>query len=274
MPLPSSAADYLALDHEQQADALLEALATCSDGDRGRNLINYLTQDGWFPGLVGFGGLPAGGFGPMQTERRAVTEALEEAYASLETGGDIRPDPGSGKTFCQVTGRGRARLQATTMPSARRVTFGRRVLEHVQLHSALQARDVDDFFRQGKYETALRDGSTYLEDAIRTLGGFQNSDVGAELCGKAFSASGPLADLNLVAGERDGWQQLYTGFFGAVRNRSPIVTSSTPQTRRPSATYFNSTCSSSNSQRRRLVSVDPCPERTRSSSPPALLRAG
>lgn len=39
------------------------------------------------------------------------------------------------------------------------------------------------------------------------------------MCGKAFSANGPLADPSFVAGERDGWQQLYTGFFGAVSNK-------------------------------------------------------
>ncbi len=105
------------------------------------------------------------------------------------------------------------------MPDARRITFGRGALEHVELHPALQGQGIDDLFRQGRYETALRDGSTYLEDAIRTLGCFTNADVGTKLCGKAFSATGPLADNRLVAGERDGWQQLYTGYFGAVRNK-------------------------------------------------------
>jgi len=216
--LPSSAADYLALDPDQQADVLLGALATCPENERGRNIIVFTLQR-WFPALGGFGPAPVGGFGGMQNERRAAEEALEEAYASLHSGGDIRPDPNSGGSFCQVTRKGQARLKATTMPNPRRVTFARLALEHVQLHPTLQARHIDDFFRQGKYETALRDGSTYLEDAIRTLGGFQNSDVGTKLCGKAFSANGPLADQSLVAGERDGWQQLYTGFFGAVRNK-------------------------------------------------------
>ena len=132
--------------------------------------------------------------------------------------GDIREDPRSGRTFCQVTRKGRDRLQATTMPNARRVTFARHALGAIQLHPALRARSIDALFRQGKYETALRDGSTYLEDAIRALGGFQNNEVGTRLCGRAFSANGPLADPNLVAGERDGWQQLYTAFFGVVRN--------------------------------------------------------
>jgi uncharacterized protein (TIGR02391 family) len=216
--LPASAADYLALDPDQQADVLLGALATCPENERGRNIIVFTVQR-WFPALNGLGPMPAGGFGPMQQQRHAVTEALEEAYAVLESGGDIRPDPSSGRTFCQVTRKGQAKLQATTVPNPRRVTFARLALEHVSLHPALQARHVDDLFRQGKYETALPDGSTYLEDAIRTLGGFTNKDIGTKLCGKAFSATGPLADPGLVAGERDGWQQLYTGFFGAVRNK-------------------------------------------------------
>jgi uncharacterized protein (TIGR02391 family) len=218
MPLPASAANYLALDQDQQADLLLDGLATCRENERGRNLIHFTLQR-WFPALTGIGPMPAGGFGPMQAERRAAIDALEEAYSALESGGYIRADPRAGKTFCQVTRKGNDRLNAARLPDARRVTFARRILEHVELHPALQAHDVDNLFRQGRYETALRDGSTYLEDAIRTLGGFADADVGTKLCGKAFSAAGPLADPALVSGERDGWQQLYTGYFGAVRNK-------------------------------------------------------
>ncbi len=130
MPLPASAADFLALDHDQQADVVLGALASCAENERGRNLIVFASQR-WFPALTGFGPQPASGFGAMQAERHAANEALEEAYAALESGGDIRPDPDSGRTFCQVTRKGHARLQATTMPNARRVTFARRALARI-----------------------------------------------------------------------------------------------------------------------------------------------
>jgi len=218
MPWPSTAAEFLLLDPDQRADVLLESLATCPDGERGRNLIVFAAQR-WFPALQGFGPIPTGAATQqMQQQRHAVTEAMEDAYAVLSARTLIVPDPRAGTTFCRLTQSGLAHLQSTAMPDAERVRFAARALDGLTLQSALSKRHVDTHFLQGKYETALRDCATYIEDAVRTLGAYGAGDIGVKLMSKAFAKAGPLSDQSAHAGQQTGVQRLFEGFFGAVRN--------------------------------------------------------
>jgi uncharacterized protein (TIGR02391 family) len=207
--------DFLNLDHEQQADLLLAGLAGAPDGQRGTNLI--LSQlDVWFRDLTSGVGSPQT-FGVLKPKREEAEARLRDAYALLEARALIRADPRQ-RAFCEITPAGRAHLEAQALPDGARVTFARRALDAVELHGALQRREVESHFLQGRYETALRDGSTYLEDAIRSVGGLAANLVGVKLASKAFAPGGPLADPNRLAGEQTGIQQLSTGYFGAVRN--------------------------------------------------------
>ena len=87
------------------------------------------------------------------------------------------------------------------------------------LHPALESRQVGTHFRQGKFETALRDGSVFLEDSIRQVSGLGAGLVGVSLAAKAFATSGPLADPSRQPSEQAGLQQLFTGYVGFVRNQ-------------------------------------------------------
>jgi uncharacterized protein (TIGR02391 family) len=213
---PDDVADFLALDPEQRRMVLLEGLDGSPDNERGENFILF-RRDGWFPELAGFGPLPAN-VPVRQDQRRAAEEALRDAYAGLMADGLIRPNPRAGNTFCVLTDRGKAELAGATHPDAGRVSFARLALTGIDLHQALRDRKVAEHFRQGKFETALRDGSAFLETAIRTLGGLGGLS-GVKLAAKAFAnTGGPLADPNASGGDQAALQNLYQGYFGFIRN--------------------------------------------------------
>jgi hypothetical protein len=148
-------------------------------------------------------------FPRLQEQRREAKAALDEAYALLESRAPIRPDPDSGKSFCEVTRAGRAQVERSQLPDALRVTFALRALDGIALHPALCNRQVDAHFLQGKFETARRDAAVFLEDAIRKLSGEDPKLVGVKLASKAFAPdTGKLADQSAPAGERTGLQHL------------------------------------------------------------------
>lgn len=152
-----------------------------------------------------------------QAQRHSATEALEEAYALLMSKGLIRPNPRAGRTFCELTQAGRNAVEVAALPDGARIAFARDALSGLTLHPALCNRQVDTHFLQGKFETALRDGSVFLEDAIRNLSG--EPGVGVKLVSKAFSATGKLTDPALSGGEQAALQNLFVGFFGLIRNQ-------------------------------------------------------
>jgi Protein of unknown function (Hypoth_ymh) len=217
MAWPPQPAVFLNLDLEQQADLLLTGLLYCDEGERGRNFILSRLAE-WFSDLTSGVGVPAT-FPALQADRQQARDALEEAYALLESRALICPDPRSGKTFCQVTAAGKAQVAAAHLPDAGRVAFARRALDGIALHQALRERHVDTHFLQGKFETALRDGSAFLEGAIRILGELDVGLVGVKLASKAFSRESRLADPEITAGEQVAVQSLYIGYFGRIRNQ-------------------------------------------------------
>lgn len=217
MAWPSRPTDFLILDPEQQADLLLAGLLNCRENERGRNFILFRLNE-WFSDLTSGMGAPAT-FPKLQAQRQQAMDALEDAYALLESRALIRSDPRSGKSFCQITAVGKAQIDAAHLPDAARVTFARRALDGLMLHPALCNRHVDTHFLQGKFETALRDGSTFLEDWIRTLSGLYVKLVGVKLASKAFSTASRLTDPNISAGEQVAAQHLYMGYFGGIRNQ-------------------------------------------------------
>lgn len=217
MAWPADVDEFLALDAQQQRSLVLQGLASCSDGERGENFILHRLGE-WFADLAGLGPLPAD-VPTRQGKRHAAEAALREAYSALMSEGLIRPDPNSGKTFCQVTTTGHTALADAALPDGGRVAFARKALSAIELHPALRTREVDSHFMQGRYETALRDGSVFLEDSIRNLCGLPANLVGVKLAGKAFSDSGQLTDPGQTKGEQAALQSLYQGFFGSIRNQ-------------------------------------------------------
>jgi len=218
MSLPDDPAEFLDLDTEQRADLLLSGLADCAENERGRNFLLFQLQT-WFPEIgygIGMGATVT--TANQRLHRNEVEDALEDAYARLESQGLIRPNPRAGQTFCKLTAEGEAHLREAQQPDAARVAFAHKALGGISLHPALEKRQVGSHFRQGKFETALRDGSAFLEDSIRNVSGLDSRLVGVNLTSKAFAPTGPLADPNRQPSEQTGLQQLFMGFFGAIRN--------------------------------------------------------
>lgn len=212
---PTDPRDMLAMDAEQRADWLLGELAHAGENERGENLIVFRVQL-WFPELQNFGPSPAG-LDATKARRDEADDAMRDAYQALMTRVHIAPSPRDGRGFCRITQAGRDHLAALAAPDRDRISFARRALT-VELHPALQRRHADTHFRQGKFETALRDGATFLEDAIRTLSGLPSTALGGNLASQAFAKGGPLTDPRQHSGEQTGTQRLFEGFFGAVRN--------------------------------------------------------
>ncbi|HET7484311.1 MAG TPA: hypothetical protein VFJ64_02935 [Solirubrobacterales bacterium] len=192
MSLPDDPAEFLNLDAEQRADLLLSGLADCAENECGRNFLLFQLQ-AWFPEIghgIGMGVTVT--TANQRPNRNAVEDALEDAYARLESQGLIRPNPRAGGTFCKLTPEGEAHVRAAQQPDAARIAFAHKALSGIILHPALEKRQVGSHFRQGKFETALRDGSTFLEDSIRRVSELDSRLVGVNLASKAFAPTGPL----------------------------------------------------------------------------------
>lgn len=216
-PIPDR---LLVLNVEEVAAWLLRELADAPPNYRGENFVHFRLSE-WFPGTGGFGPIQVGPAGlPLvdTTKRDRVKELLEEAYAMLMTRNLIVADPSAGGSFCRLTAAGKQQVAEAVEPDQQRIGFAVDALK-VPLHPALCARNVDVHFRQGKFETALREGATYLEGAIRTLSALPAGTVGVALAEQAFAKGGPLTDPNEHPGQQTGLQNLFKGFFGAVRNR-------------------------------------------------------
>jgi uncharacterized protein (TIGR02391 family) len=199
---------------------LLGRLSAIDDGNRGRNLIAILLDE-LFLGTGGIGnmiqvdqtGIPTGG----RAQRTQMKNRLEDAYSLLLSRNWIAQDPSSGDSFCRITEDGSRQLAQASGPDAERVAFAATALGF-DLHPALRKRQVDVYFRRGDFETALRESATFLEDAIRTLAVLPASTLGVTLASQAFAKAGPLTDPNEHPGQATGLQNLFMGFFGAVRN--------------------------------------------------------
>jgi uncharacterized protein (TIGR02391 family) len=93
-------------------------------------------------------------------------------------------------------------------------------LPKASLHPVIADR-VWPNFRRGEYETAVFQAFNEVEDAVRTAGGFQSTDIGTDLIGKAFEPnSGPLTDLGLPEAERRAMLAIFAGAVALFRNPS------------------------------------------------------
>ena len=210
------------MDSDQVARWLIKQLSTAPPNEVGQNFITFRLAE-WFPNLRA-----SSGFGPIvqlsQTgvppapdpRHQRLDQVLRASYAELLTRVWIVQDQRQ-PAFCSLTDAGRL-VAAGSDPDAERVAFAVQAFR-VKLHPRLQAQSVDTHFSQGKFETALRDASTYLETAIRVVSGAPSGAIGVTLAENAFAVGGPLADPTVNKGEQTGLQRLFMGYFGAVRNR-------------------------------------------------------
>jgi uncharacterized protein (TIGR02391 family) len=90
------------------------------------------------------------------------------------------------------------------------------------LHAIIADRVWPNFMR-GEYDTAVFQAFKEVEVAVRAAGGFQATDTGTDLMGKAFNSnSGPLTNMALPEAERQAMLALFTGAVGLFKNPSSL----------------------------------------------------
>lgn len=98
----------------------------------------------------------------------------------------------------------------------------RALLPKQLLHSTL-AEKAWPIFLRGDYDTAVFQAFKEVEVAVRSAGGYSNTDYGKDLMRRAFCPSkeptpGHLADPNEPHEEQKSLQELFAGAYGRVRN--------------------------------------------------------
>jgi uncharacterized protein (TIGR02391 family) len=78
-------------------------------------------------------------------------------------------------------------------------------------------------YLRGDYDTAVFQAFKELEVAVRSAGGYSDTDYGKDLMRRAFRPSsenppGPLSDPNEPHEEQKSLQELFAGAYGRVRN--------------------------------------------------------
>jgi uncharacterized protein (TIGR02391 family) len=190
-----------------QMDELLLKLAA----DRASNpdpVAPKFVYDGSLTGLY-----PVGQ-GNSFADSSAADKALGEAWGRLQAAGLVMQAPGQALGNRTVTTRGAAVASSSSFQEM----AVRQRLSREMLHPALQGA-VYDSFAAGHYDTAVRDASVVLEDAVRTAAGYGTGRIGVALMRDAFNpTSGPLADMAAPVAERERMAELFAGTIGVFKN--------------------------------------------------------
>jgi uncharacterized protein (TIGR02391 family) len=145
----------------------------------------------------------------------AVNNALLEAWAWLVREGLLI----AAKDDLYLISRRGKRLQGRQDLQAYRKS---NILPKAFLHPIIADRVWPNFIR-GEYDTAVFQAFKEVEVAIRTAGGFQATEIGTDLMGKAFDCnSGPLTDMTLPEADRQAMLALFTGAVGLFKNASTL----------------------------------------------------
>ena len=143
----------------------------------------------------------------------AVNNAVLEAWAWLVREGLLIP---AEDDLYLISRRGK-RLKGRQDLQAYRKS---NILPKESLHPTIADRVWPNFIR-GEYDTAVFQAFKEVEAAVRTAGGFQATDIGTDVMGKAFNYnSGTLTDMTLPETERQAMLALFTGAVGLFKNPS------------------------------------------------------
>ena len=92
------------------------------------------------------------------------------------------------------------------------------MLPKALLHPVIVEKALVSFTR-GEYDTAVFQAFKQVEIAVRKAGGYSDKDFGMPLARKAFDPKrGPLSDMDIPEGEREGLQSLVAGALGSYKN--------------------------------------------------------
>jgi uncharacterized protein (TIGR02391 family) len=150
------------------------------------------------------------GYGDNEAARKAIDEALQWLTNRGMVAKLLKDSSGNG-IFITRWGHEALKMKPEDIKAVERL--------QENLHPLIQNK-VRRQFLLGEYENAIFVGMKAIEVRVRKLGGFTNSDVGADLLKKAFRAGGPLADPSAPPGEVDGTMALFWGAYAVLRNPS------------------------------------------------------
>lgn len=143
----------------------------------------------------------------------AIERCLAEGIAWLYREGLIAHDPDQAGWYF-VTRRGANLATRDHVAAFRRA----RALPTDLLHPVIVAKVTPPFTR-GEYDTAVFQAFKEVEVAVRSAGGFTETDYGVDLMRRAFhEANGPLADQTLPKPEREALGHLFAGSIGLYKN--------------------------------------------------------
>jgi len=146
--------------------------------------------------------------------KKAISEALMEAWIWLEREGLLAPRPGSEGDWVFITRRGKKIKERSDLDHYRKSDMLPRQLLHPVI-----AQKVWSAFLRGEYDTAVFQSFKEVEVAVREAGNFSVGDLGPDLMRKAFhEENGPLTDLTSLIAERQSLSHLFAGAIGSYKN--------------------------------------------------------
>jgi uncharacterized protein (TIGR02391 family) len=155
--------------------------------------------------------LPRPGSPSYQTE--PLLTRLSRAWEWLFTNGLVARDYTQNEaTAFKITREGHELIESGDLSAIR--AAARLSLD---LHPELESKVRPQFLR-GDFEMAVFAAMRAVEVRVRTMGGFDSSDIGVALMRRAFGPGGPLCDANLDPGERDARRELFSGAIGTIKN--------------------------------------------------------
>jgi uncharacterized protein (TIGR02391 family) len=197
----------LALPPEELAYYLLQAVAR----PNGNFHIQTIQAD------ISGGGFQHGQRGYPQQFQGEVGLAVLEAWGWLENQLLIVPDVGinGNNGFRVLSRRGRKVFQDAKQFKAFRqaASFPKGLL-----HAAIAERAWIELMR-GEYEIAVFTSFKAVEVAVRSGGGYADSEIGVTLMRKAFNPdNGPLTRATDLAAEKEALRDLFVGAIGSYKN--------------------------------------------------------
>lgn len=146
--------------------------------------------------------------------KKAISEALMEAWIWLEREGLLAPRPGSEGDWVFITRRGKKIKTRSDLDHYRKSDMLPRQLLHPVI-----AQKVWSAFLRGEYDTAVFQSFKEVEVAVREAGNFSAGDLGPDLMRKAFhEENGPLTDFTSLIAERQSLSHLFAGAIGSYKN--------------------------------------------------------
>lgn len=192
----------LELEPEEVAGVVLEFLILNESGNS--NVLNSHNFS-----------LPTTVEGYPSERKGEILKVLMEGWVWLEREGLIAPQPGRFDGHgVFITRRGHRIGNRDELRAYRRANL----LPKDQLHPIISIKVWPEFIR-GEYDTAVFSAFKEVEVAVRSAGGFADTDLGTDLMRKAFnSTTGPLTDYNAPMAERDALSHLFHGAIGSYKN--------------------------------------------------------